>query len=450
MKTRNKTLTTTAWLTLSLLSLALYAIPSDAQKIKPGTAGQGFNGPDIMLEVKQGGDVSNQWIRNWVEADPQVVKFRWSTKLKNIQSAQWQVLGPDQLAILARGNAGAVPAVNGHTQFNIDFRSIAGATKHRPLKYWVRVALFNQFGAVSSTSPPIIGAPVKISFVGSGPGTNFDFTGLRPDLLHTLPLAIDLQTLKILDGGNGQEPYLLAVIVYADGTTIKPKLVGKNIEFPNSSVRLDSPSQTHDNIAGASVDENQAVPIPASTGHFETILRPIGIDLAQQLNFDNSQQTLLRSKTVIGILVIGLEEGSTPSTDVMDEVRAELLGEIQAELDAIVRGVKIPVSNPSKAPSVLQAVDAVKGPIRERLVESAKAKGLAEFYSYLKIPGGPHLMGFLAIAALNHDEFVGAGTKVLSYQDLLDAGEAGVTFDLDLKNSDNDLRYRVRGRAKVR
>jgi hypothetical protein len=454
MKTMISTTVRKARLALAALTVTMSVIAAPAQGIRPGAVQFHRITPEITLEVKQFSGEFTQWIRNWSEADPQVVTFRWATQLKNVGSAQWQVLNGNQSVILASGNAGAVPAANTYSQFHIDFRNIAGVNKQRPLTYWVRVVVFSNLRVKGAPPRPAMGVPVKISFVGSGPVTQFTFTGLRPELLHTLPLAIDLQTLKVVAGGDGQEPYLFAVMVYADGTTIKPKLIAKNIEFPNSSVRIDSAPQTHGNVTGDSMNENGVAPIPAATGHFETFLHPVGFELkrlAPTTAMEAQLRRQLRQNTFVGIVVVGMEEGSVPSTKIMDEVRAEMLSLVQSELDKIILGIKVPVTDPSQVrDAVLEAVRQVMGPISDRLKQSAKAKTMDQFVSYLKIPGGPAIMGFLGIAALNHDEFVGSGVRLLSYQELLDAGEAGITFDLNLANEDNDLRYTVRGRTRVR
>jgi hypothetical protein len=449
-----------ACLSLVLAGLSLVTIPAEALKIKTLTSSVGPPA-SITLEAKQGGNIATQWIADWRESDPMLVTFRWSTTLGNIQSAQWQVLHPIQLAILSRGNAGPVPAANGFTQFNIDFRNIAGATKHRPLKYVVRVLLFSKFGSPGGSNQLPPSPVVKVSFVGSGPTTDFNLTGLRPELLYTMPLTIDLETLEILDGGNGQEPYLLALAVFADGTTIKPEQVGKRVGFPNGSVRILSAQQTHKNITSDSVDENEVTPIPPPTGHFETTVRPIGVQVIGKFNLDATTQRKLRETTFIGVLVVGVEEGSAPSTDVTNDVRDQFIVELQTKFDNLIRSISVPVADLTDKEKAAKVPDQIKAAIiagvrqiRDELEDTMKKAALAKtkeaWMSALKLPGGPQMMLALGFGLANHDDFVGLNVAFFTYQRLLDAGEAGIPFNLDMTNIDNDLHYLVRGRARLR
>jgi hypothetical protein len=449
-----------ACLSLVLAGLGLVTIPAEALKSKTLISSVGPPA-SITLEAKQGGNIATQWIADWRESDPMLVTFRWSTTLGNIQSAQWQVLHPAQLVILARGNAGPVPATNGFTQFNVDFRNIAGATKHRPLKYVVRVVLFSKLGSPGGSNQLPPSPLVKVSFVGSGPTTDFNLTGLRPELLYTLPLTIDLETLEILDGGDGQEPYLLALAVFADGTTIKPEQVGKKVGFPNGSVRILSAQQTHKNITSDSVDENEVTPIPPPTGHFVTTVRPIGVQVIGKFNLDATTQRKLRETTFIGVLVVGVEEGSAPSTDVTNDVRDQFISELQTKFDNLIRSISVPVEDltdkekAAKVPDQIKAaiiagVRQIMNELQDTMKKVALAKTMDAWMSALKLPGGPQMMLALGFGLANHDDFVGLNVAFFTYQKLLDAGEAGIPFDLDMTNTENDLHYLVRGRARLR
>lgn len=43
----------------------------------------------------------------------------------------------------------------------------------------------------------------------------------------------------------------------------------------------------------------------------------------------------------------------------------------------------------------------------------------------------------------------GIDVEIFDYQQLLDAGDGGVAFTLNLSNPDEDVRYEVRGRAGI-
>ena len=63
------------------------------------------------------------------------------------------------------------------------------------------------------------------------------------------------------------------------------------------------------------------------------------------------------------------------------------------------------------------------------------------------MPGSPLLAAF---GAGNADDYIGVGLATVTYQQLLDAGEAGVTFRLDLANENEDVKYVIDGRFFVR
>jgi hypothetical protein len=363
--------------------------------------------------------------------------------------AKWEVLN-QSMAVIATGKAGQAAPGGAYAYFSIDFRSIVGPNIAPPLKYWVRVAVYSGLRS-KEPIPPILSGRVKITVASPGPVTQFTFTGLHPELLHTLPIAIDLQSLKVAGGGDGQEPYLLVLVAYADGTSIVPRVnvAAGRIEFPDSSVRVASALQTHGNIAGdGSVDEDDIAPIPAATGHFETVLRPIGLNLVPQSNATLHRR--LREATQVAVVVIGMEEGSVPSTAVMDQIRAELVTGVEAGLNNIIRGLTMPIAN-LQAPDFRAAVQQLAATLRQRLIASAKKKGMDEMLARLGIPGPPALMGFFGlVTALNRDEYVGNDIAIFTYEDILDAEEAGIDLTLNLSNSDSDLQYEVRGRLRIR
>src|SRR4030095_3476857 len=104
----------------------------------------------------------------------------------------------------------------------------------------------------------------------------------------------------------------------------------------------------------------------------------VGVEAISKFKLDSAAQRELRQSTFVGIVVVGLEEGSAPSTEVMNNVRDQLVSEIQTEFDKIVRDVTVPiaditdpnrvgqVSNNIKA-AVMAAVKQVIDQIRDRL-----------------------------------------------------------------------------------
>jgi hypothetical protein len=332
----------------------------------------------------------------------------------------------------------------------IDFRPIAGSNKKRPLTFWVRLLGYEDVRN-SGTPPPPLGNSllVKVNFVGSGPTTIFTFEGLRPELAYSMPIAVRLFTLAAT-GDNDIEPYLLVAIVYADGTTIVPELdlAEKKLRFANSTVRLTSGAGTHGNILGdGDMDSGEIVQIPGQVGHFDNIIRPIGLQLAEQYGRPESEKQNLRENTQVGIVIVGMEEDAIPSTETANEVYGEFIAALQESLDKLVRGVVLNATNPTY-PDLTQAVEELKGKIRERLQAYAEARTIAELEGYLAIPGAPMLATF---GAANADDYIGTGVKVVTYQELLNAAENGIGFTLELSdNPDEEVAYLISGKIYIR
>jgi hypothetical protein len=98
-------------------------------------------------------------------------------------------------------------------------------------------------------------------------------------------------------------------------------------------------------------------------------------------------------------------------------------------------------------PDVGDAVGGLQSRLRSRLTKSAKARTLAELMPFLAIHGSPLLAAF---GAINADDYIGAGVATVTYQQLLNAAEAGVPFKLELANADEAVKYVIDGRFHIR
>jgi len=192
------------------------------------------------------------------------------------------------------------------------------------------------------------------------------------------------------------------------------------------------------------VDPGDDLPIPAATGHYETTMRPIGLELAERHGFNARQKQQLRESTMVGILVIGMEEDAVPSTEVINETRDELVRCLQKELDKLIRGITISWDNPAQMPNLVDAVAQIQGKVQNHVISSAKSKGIDELVKKLMIPGFPPA---ILAGAANADDFIGAAAAVFTYEQILNAGDKGLPIKMTLnQNPDEELYYRIEGR----
>jgi len=451
---------TTAGLLMSM-AIFLLAGPASGQidvskvkqqtvlKVPPGTV---LPVLAIVLEVQiQDDEFGVKWGSEYRETDPLPLRLRWrrGAGIEDPSTAEWQVTNAsDPTTILARGQA-EVPQPGGLSVFDVDFRPIVGGSTQRPLTYYVRLAVQKDVRFGGTPPPPKTSAPVKVVFVSSGPPTIFTFEGLNPELAASMPIGVRLQDLWSI-GDTDIEPYLFVAVVYADGTTIVPELdaASGQIRFTSSHVRIAKAPGTHGNVLeGGSMGWDETVPIPTATGLYETTIRPIGLEMANQFGRPESEKRMLREFTDVGVVVIGMEEDAVPSTETANELYDAFIGALQFELDSLVQSIAMDAGNP-QAPDLDPAIAEIKNRLRPRLKDLAIAETIAELEGYLGIPGAPLMASF---GAVNADDFIGAAHVTVSYQDLLDAGEAGIPFKLVVTdNPDEVVEYQIQGRIYVR
>lgn len=406
----------------------------------------------VALEVLiQDDEFGTKWGSEYRETDPLPIRFRWrrGSGVEDPSVAEWQVTSASAPAtILARGPA-QVPPPGQMAGFSIDFRPIVGGSTQRPLTYLVRLAVQKDVRYGGTPPPPKIGGPVKVVFVSSGPPTVFTFEGLNPELSASMPIGIRLQDLWSI-GDTDIEPYLLVAAVYIDGTSIVPEidLAARKLRFTNSHVRIAKAAGTHGNVlGGGSMGWDETVSIPTSTGLYETTIRPIGIELANQAGRPESEKRKLREFTQVGVLVIGMEEDAVPTTETANELYDTFIGALQSELDSLVQTVVMDAENPQD-PNLDPALEEIKKRLRKSLKDLAISETIGDVEGYLGIPGAPLMASF---GALNADDFIGAADFSVTYQDLLDAGEAGIPFKLTVTdNPDEVVEYQIHGRIYIR
>lgn len=390
-----------------------------------------------------------KWSNVWKDSAPQQLTFRWQTEYESVGSAEWQVTtDPVKGNVIASGNAGRPPDKGKVSVFKIDFadKKIVGNVKQRPMTYYVRVVTY-QAQRRAGASPKklkkelgIPSPPVRVTLIGPGESTQFTLTGLHPELYNQMRISIDLETLKIKGSGYDEEPFLLIAVVYADGTTIVPFLdwttidpitkLPQEIHFPSSEVRIDSPTKTHENVPGG--DPGDKLLIPAATGHFEKVIKPIGMTLVGQLGLSWKQRKKLREATQVGILVIGFEEDAVPSTDVVNASREMFVTRLSEELNTIIQGVTVDKDEPLELPKLEDAVGDIRKKLKQELTDFAESEGIDEVLSKLAIPAWPMI---ISLGGGNADDYIGHARALFTYEQILEAGEQGIPFEMVLNQN---------------
>jgi hypothetical protein len=204
---------------------------------------------------------------------------------------------------------------------------------------------------------------------------------------------------------NGDEPYLFVAAIYADGTTIQLQ------NLANSTVRIQSPSQTHDNLGRSKVKGNTHFRIPAATGRFSNSILPIE-GLPGELGIQ---------KSLVGIVVIAMEEDGSP-TSAANAGRQALIDALRNELNIAVRTLHELDVNALKA----TVESAVRLAFRRETLSS--------------------ISGILT-GIVDPDDYIGADFAVWNYEQIQNAGSAGIPINMTFSKS--GVQYSVAGTVKT-
>lgn len=415
-----------------------------------------------LAVLVQTGPDAERWKSALVDTDPTRTLFRWRTDYELVGRAEWE-LSEDALnwKTIARGDA-RLSANNKQGTFSIDMNNIAGAKAQRPLQYYVRVVTYKsqRRATTAPTTTPRVAKPdsasrreavpqgprnlrarqragvpsppLPLTYVTPGDITRFTTRGLDPGLLTAMPIEISLETVTIKGEGGDEDPYLFVVVMFADGTTIIPELDASSqiVRFTGSTVRLQSPTETHGNLEAENVDVGVPLDIPTDTGTFKTTIRPVGVQFFNQLTLSDDELTQLRENTFVGVFVIGMEEDAVPSTEAMNETRNDLVNTLQNELDELIRDVSVSTSDPTNFPDLATSAAEIAGDIRDRLMQRAKDRGKDEFVENLQFLGFPAIIA--VPGALNADDYIGSRYALFSYEDILNSDSSGLEIDLQL------------------
>jgi hypothetical protein len=295
--------------------------------------------------------------------------------------------------------------------------------------------------------------PVRINFVESEP-TQFTAEGLYPELFRPMPVYVNMALFRIIkaDEENDEEPYIIPIVVYLDGTTID--MLHRN----TSTVRVATSKRTdtQGNIPqyNSSIGSGDVIAVPADVGYFESTILPINLDLVDKnlprmlgLPFDFTvDYTHVVGATTMIVGVLAMEEDAT-SLGAANAARDAFVSGLKAELESCLRNMTLAdviqlVRNGQNLKAMLtedegsacgytasaedgSVLDQIRAKLTDMGKDAAKAEELDDATNWL--PGG----GLLLLDKANHDDVVGFDYRMVTYEELMNAsGPLDFTFDL--------------------
>lgn len=418
-----------------------------------------------QLKVQEGSGDMAKWVTEMpLEMRPVTPNlFSVHNPLTNVISIHWQVsdkeIPTDNTALDAPGTLGTgtcqVPEQGKGRIFSIDLRKyLPPSPPESPKKYYIRVVATQKSGdtPTAATLTPVASNSVAVRYQKpSGKTTIFTPEGLEQTVKQQhawmyknspMPIQIDLEKLHIGNSNeNADEPYLIVFVLYVDGTTINP------LDFANSTVRLQSPTKTHGNIPdedqwGKDLETGKVANIPRSTGHFETTIKPIGLEFAADLeDVDGSIGQSMKDNTMVLLVVVALEEDAT-ATSAANAARNAAVQELQAKANAVIQSLTLQDLMKGNPPEF--DIGQIQSDITSKAIAAAKEETIdAAFIFSLFSPLAPWSIA----QAADPDDYVGAGYKLFTFGQLLDRNPPGaIPISISLSNqADWEGSYRVSG-----
>ncbi len=251
-----------------------------------------------------------------------------------------------------------------------------------------------------------LGALAAFSLLG-GPAAHAD-----------IDVVVDINQLKCIDENDSftkDEPYVIVVPFFVDGSTVKVGKLGSN-EFaasPSSTVTVMKASKTHDNIKSGDdwcKEGSSWYSIPASTGEFKHTMKPISPEVTGPF---------AKKVAVAGVIVAVVEEdGST-------------IQAANASRDAIVSTLRDQLT----LAMFQQKFDI--GVIRQKISTQVKNAAISATVQNLTLPG-----------IVDPDDLMGADADTWTYEQLEAAGANGIPISMRFKNKD-DGEYEIKGKVRV-
>jgi hypothetical protein len=263
-----------------------------------------------------------------------------------------------------------------------------------------------------------------------------------------MPVYVNLHTFRVVkaDEENDEEPYIIPIIAYLDGTTFDVT------SLPTSSVRMETSQRqnTHGNLSQSdSLGSGVDISIPKDVGYFEKEILPINIQLVEAEKSKVRLRDVTRS-TVVFIMVIALEEDANDDS-VANAVRDTVVAGLQQKFNQCVQGMTLfDVFNMMQQGLKLEdivttheevtfcgyqatAEKTILDQITESLVGMARSAGKEEVFlnAWTFLHGGV-INSFDDV--VDPDDYIGLAWRAFTYDQLMREPGA-IPFTLDFKRN---------------
>lgn len=245
------------------------------------------------------------------------------------------------------------------------------------------------------------------------------FSLLGGSIAHAdIDVVVDINQLKCIDENDSftkDEPYVIVVPFFVDGSTVKVGKIGANdfAALPSSTVTVLKANKTHGNIKSGDdwcKEGSTWYSIPASTGEFKHTMKPISPEVTGPFS---------KKVAVAGVIVAVVEEdGST-------------IQAANASRDAIVSTLKDQLT----LAMFQQKFDI--DTIRQKISTQVKNAAISATVQNLTLAG-----------IVDPDDLMGADAETWTYEQLEAAGTGGIPISMRFKNKD-DGEYEIKGKVRV-
>ncbi len=396
-----------------------------------------------------------QWGNEIVLYTPRELTFRWGPP-GVATVAQWQLYeGEIQAAnLLANGPIGEASDPSELQWFRVDLRNLLPPQPTGVETYRLRV--------VPGTG--IRSSPVTITYRVNTNQTHFSDFGLYPELRLPMRVKVHLQNFHILDADeeSGEEPYIIPMIAYMDGTTIDPA------NLPQSSVRVDR-ALRHDAHGNLPTSNDQgsgsSISIPSNVGYYEESIRLVGLEIIENCDPGDMGSCLvtlrdLMEATTVWVFVVALEEDESP-TPVINSTRHAIVDAFKAQFEQCVTGLSfanlLGMLNGGFDPQAALAsedesvefcgrspqpdpdtgeIDTILDQIRSSMKTLALDRVIEDTFlnptTFLHGLGGVYALN----QAFDSDDVIGFAHRAFTFEQLARA-DGPIPFDLEIRKSDN-------------
>jgi hypothetical protein len=398
-------------------------------------------GQKALLVMENPGDLS-QLVENKTIDEPENSFFAFQNKLSNVTGAKWQLSSNSSFLPLLGSGTFEPPAQGQGKIITVNWKNLVPTKPGAGTKYYFRVVSY-QGRTVLLSNTVVITIKKSDSMTKFKPGMGVTVRVKNPELFAAspMPIEINLQKLRI-DKSNEvhDEPYLLVAVVYLDGTTINP------LAPQTSTVRIDPPRKvikglpdpfvsgpprkTHGNVAhkdlnGDDLGLNKVAQISAAIGHFEASIKPIGLDLAADMEDPvGAIGDGISEGTAVFVVVVAMEQDNT-STETMDKAYDTMILELGNKVNGIVHGMTTqdfmkgtpPKFDPQKIAADL----------------SGKLKAIVKDPTLTTAWFLPPIV-FGKFPELDFDDYIGFAFERFSFGRILRAGKDGIDFAMTCEN----------------